>query len=141
MHSDNSIKLISLIRQRANKFLLEKLEKIGLTNIAPSHGDIFFTLFKNDHLTKTELATKINRDRSTVTTLVNKLIKLGFIAEKENPEDKRSTIIYLTEKGKDLEEDFIRISQELYQIEYQGISDKEKKMFLRILNNIYQNFS
>ncbi|PRX32504.1 MarR family transcriptional regulator [Orenia metallireducens] len=140
MNTDNSIKLINLIRQEANNFLLKELKKIGLENIAPSHGDIFFVLFKNNELTMTEIANKINRDRSTVTTLVRKLMKLGYLDEKENPEDRRSSIIFLTKKGQGLKDDFDRISKKLYQMEYQGIKEEEKELFLKLLNKIYSNF-
>lgn len=139
MNIDNSIKLINMIRQEANNFLLKELKKIGLENIAPSHGDIFFVLFKHSELTMTEIANKINRDRSTVTTLVKKLMKLGYLTEKTNPEDRRSSIIFLTQKGKGLKDDFKEISKKLYQIEYEGITKEEKELFLKLLNKIYSN--
>lgn len=140
MHIDKNIKLISLIKRKVNEFLLKELKKIGVENIAPSHGDIFYSLFINKELNKTELAEKINRDRSTVTTLVNKLKKLGYLAEKGNSDDRRYTIIYLTEKGKKLESEFNRISEKLYKIEYQGVTEEEREVFLNVLNKILNNF-
>lgn len=140
MNRDNSIKLISMVRQRVNKFLLKELEKIGLKDIAPSHGDIFAALFKHNELTMTEIAQEINRDRSTVTTLVNKLIKAGYLAVKDNPTDGRSSLISLTQKGKELEEEFNRISEKLYQIEYNGIKEEEKEIFINVLKKVYNNF-
>lgn len=140
MHIDNNIKLISMVKSKVNEFLLNELKKIGVENIAPSHGDIFYSLFDSKKLTKTELAEKIKRDRSTVTTLVNKLKKLGYLAEKVNSDDRRYIFIYLTEKGKELESEFNRISKKLYQIEYQGISKEEREVFLNVLNKINNNF-
>lgn len=138
---DNSIVLISRIRENVNLFLINELEEIGLSGIAPSHGDIFTTLFKYDELTMTEIADNINRDRSTVTTLVKKLIKLGYVDSRENPEDRRSSLVFLTKEGKKLKEDFKRISYKLFEREYQGISEEERKVFLKILNKVHKNFS
>lgn len=139
MKTDNTINLIGRIREKANKFLIKELENLGLTNIAPSHGDILAALFKRKEATMTEIADLIHRDRSTVTTLVNKLIKLGYVSSKKDPNDNRSSIIYLTEKGKELESGFKEISEKLYMIEYKGISDEEKDVLKSLLLKIYDN--
>ncbi|WLC82087.1 MarR family winged helix-turn-helix transcriptional regulator [Clostridium estertheticum] len=73
-------------------------------------------------------------------TLVNKLIGLGYISSKKDPNDNRSNIIYLTEKGESLKTGFKKISQKLYMLEYNGISDKEKIIFKSLLQKIYNNF-
>lgn len=140
MKIDNSINTIGRIRKRANDFLLKELKDIGVTDIAPSHGDILATLFKYGECTMTEISNHINKDRSTVTALICKLTKLGYVSFKKDPVDNRSTIIYLTEKGKELEPSFIKISEKLYEKEYMGITTKEKEAFLKTLERIYDNF-
>ena len=140
MNTDNTISLISKIREKANKFLLKELEELGLKYVAPSHGDILSVLFQYKEATMTELANAIHKDRSTVTALVNKLTGLGYIASRKDPNDNRSSIIYLTEKGESLEEGFMKISEKLYMTEYKGISDEEKVIFRNILAKIYKNF-
>lgn len=140
MKIDNSIKLIGLVREKANNFLLSELEQIGITDIATSHGDILSTLFKYKECTMTELSKSINKDRSTVTALINKLTKFGYVSSKKDPADNRSTIIYLTEKGKELEPNFQKISEKLYEKEYKEITDEEKEIFNKVLKKIYNNF-
>ncbi|PJI10513.1 MULTISPECIES: MarR family winged helix-turn-helix transcriptional regulator [Clostridium] len=137
---DNSINLIARIREKANKFILKELEALGLKNIAPSHGDILSVLFKRKEATMTELADIIHRDRSTVTALVNKLTTFGYISTRKDPNDSRSTIVYLTEKGENLKSGFREISYKLYKVEYKGISDEEKALFQSLLERIYKNF-
>ncbi|MDT3700905.1 MAG: MarR family transcriptional regulator [Thermincola sp.] len=139
MKTDNTIYLIGRIRERANSFLLKELSRIGFTDLAPSHGDILAALFQHKELTMTQIANNIHRDRSTVTTLVNKLINLGYIAPHKDPNDSRSTIISLTEKGKKLEPDFQEISQKLNVNVYAGISVDEREAFQKVLNKIYDN--
>lgn len=140
MKTDNTIYLISRIREKANNFIVQELKRLGIGEVVPSHGDILVTLFKYKELTMTEIANKIHRDRSTVTTLVNKLMKLEYIESRKNPEDGRSSIILLTQKGKELEEGFKDISRKLYEVEYKGITDEEKKVFQKILTKINNNF-
>ncbi|MBU3201311.1 MarR family transcriptional regulator [Clostridium estertheticum] len=137
---DDTVYLIGRIREKANIFILKELEQIGFKDIAPSHGDILATLFKHGECTMTDIANSIHRDRSTVTALVNKLIKLGYILSKKDVNDSRSTIIFLTDKGKELEPGFKKISQKLYDIEYKGIGEEQKEVFEKILEKIYNNF-
>ena len=97
---NNSISSISCLHTITANFLLDELAKEGLSNIASSHGNILFQLSKVEKLSMRELAKKINRDKSTTTVLVRKLIKEKLIAEEINENDKRNKNIYLTEKGK-----------------------------------------
>lgn len=140
MNTDNTINLIARIREKVNRFLLKELEGLGLKNVAPSHGDILAALFKYDEATMTQISELIHRDRSTVTALVNKLIKLGYVSSRKDPNDNRSSIICLTERGKELKKGFNEISEKLYVLEYQGISEEEKAVFQRVLKKIYENF-
>jgi DNA-binding MarR family transcriptional regulator len=140
MKTDNTIALMGEIQEKANKFILKELEQVGFTDIAPSHGGILATLFKYGECTMTDISNNIRRDRSTVTALVNKLTKLGYISSRKDIKDNRSTIIFLTEKGRELEPRFKDISQKLYDIEYEGISESDKEVFENILKKIYNNF-
>ncbi len=140
MKTDKTIYLIGRIHEKANEFILKELNLIGFNDIAPSHGDILVTLFKHGECTMTDISNSIHRDRSTVTTLVNKLIKLGYVSSKKSPNDSRSTIIFLSEKGKELEPKFKEISQKLYHTEYKEISEDEKKTFQNVLEKIFNNF-
>ncbi len=140
MKADNTIHLIGRIREKANNFIVQELQKLGIKGVVPSHGDILVTLFKHNELTMTDIANRIHRDRSTVTTLVNKLMKFGYIAARKNPEDGRSSIIFLTQKGRELESGFYEISQKLYEVQYKGISDEEKQVLQKLLTKINSNF-
>lgn len=140
MKIDNSIYLIGRIREKANNFIISELEQLGLTGVVPSHGDILATLFQYDELTMTEISNKIHRDRSTVTTLINKLTKLGFVATKKNPKDNRSNVVYLTQKGREIRPQFKEIGEKLFEKEYAGISEEEREFFLKILNRLLKNF-
>jgi Transcriptional regulators len=139
MEFDFSIQLIGRIRAQANKFILQEMEKLDLPNFVPSHGDILIALFEQDDRTMTEISKRIHRERSTTTTLVSKLVKLGFIGIRKNYKDIRYNIVYLTEKGKDLKPKFFDISKRMYAIEYKGIPEDERTFFVDLLKKILFN--
>ena len=139
-HTEGIIALISTVRDKANKFILQKLREYGIEDIAPAHGAIFVTLFRNSELPMGEIAKIINRNKSTVTPLVNKLISLSYLEKRQDSSDNRVSLVRLTEKGKSLEKDFINISKELVSRVYDGFSDLEKEILVKLLNRIKNNF-
>ncbi|MDR6884089.1 DNA-binding MarR family transcriptional regulator [Bacillus sp. 3255] len=134
------ISLISKIREEVNRFIVSEMERYGLDGIATSHGDIIYSLFKNPRLTMAEISKGINKDKSTVTALVEKLVRLGYVTKERSKEDTRVVYVALTNKGRELEPAFDAISEKLLTVFYSNISDKEKKDVLSVLTKIYNNF-
>lgn len=140
MRYDNTINLISRIREESSIFIISELEKLGMKGIVPSHGGIIAILIEHGELTMTEIAEKINKDRSTVTTLVKKLNKIGITETKKNEGDQRSNFVFLTPEGRNMEEGLKKISEKLYDIQFKGVKEEEKEIFRNILIKIYNNF-
>ena len=138
---NSSISLLSHIHSITADFLIERLSNCGMTDFASSHGNILFQLSKVPDMTLSELTKKINRDKSTTTVLVRKLEKEGLIHLTENPDDKRSRKISLTEKGKNYNIQTSKMSKELLNTFYKGFSEEEKEQFLNFLKRIETNFS
>lgn len=140
MRSEDIISLVSRIREFANAFITDEMNKYGVEGFAVSHGDIIFSLLNNEKLTMKEIAEKIEKDKSTVTALVNKLIKQGYVEKTKDTLDNRVVFVTLTEKGKSLEPMFNKISEELISKVYEGISENEKEELLKTLIKIKNNF-
>ena len=139
--TDNTAHQLSHARRLINGFLLHEMEKAGLKGFVPSYGDLISQLCQHSPMTMTDLAEAINRDRSTVTTLVKKLVQQGFVELTENPKDSRSRLASLTEKGKGLHAEFLTISKKLMSTTWNGINEEDRKHFRSILEHIIQNFS
>ncbi len=132
---------ISGIRHKINTYLQHRLEALGCKGLVTSHGEILFRLFNYGPLTMSQMAKTIKRDPSTVTTLVNKLIKYEFITLVENKQDMRSKLIVLTSKGEAFEKEFNKISEDLNKSLLEGISESEQKLLLKILDKMDNNLN
>lgn len=108
--------------------------------MAISHGDIIFALFNTPRMTMAEIAKKIDKDKSTVTALVDKLVRLGYVIKERDSVDTRVVYVALTPKGEKLQPIFETISQEMLDVFYCDITEKEKEELLRILMKIHHNF-
>jgi DNA-binding MarR family transcriptional regulator len=135
------ITLISRIRRRTNELVIIKLKENGLKNFSPSHGDIIFSLLENEKLTMKEISNKIDRKKNTVTVLIEKLINLGYVEKRICLNDKRACFISLTEKGIQLKNIFVDISDELLKKTYSGLSITDKENGIKFLKTIYENIS
>lgn len=140
MDVNSSISLLSHIHTITADFLIEKLKERGYPDFASSHGNILFQLSVNEKMTMGELSEKINRDKSTTTVLVRKLEKDGFITGDAAPNDKRSRIIYLTEKGRQFNATAQELSSDLLGTFFKGFTENDKEEFFKTLLRIKKNF-
>lgn len=140
MKTDHVIALIARVRDRSYAFIINELYKRKITGLVPSHGAILDILFQKEKATMKELAEKIGRDKSTVTTLVNKLIAAGYVLKEKDLYDNRITHLCLTSKGKSLQPDFDEISDKLIATAFSGFTQKEKEETVKGMEKMLSNF-
>jgi DNA-binding MarR family transcriptional regulator len=140
METRDVISLISKIREKVNRFIAQEMLKQGIEGIGTSHGDIIYALLQKPRLTMADISARINKDKSTVTTLVNKLVRLGLVTKERDQEDTRFVYVALTGKGRALEAVFESISADMLERFYFNISEQEKEALLSTLMKINSNF-
>ena len=102
---------------------------------------ILMLLSFKDGMTQSELMKATHMKGSTVSVAINKLEELGFVRRVDNPADKRSYRIFLTEKGiiyNDNIEDVLKKKDEL---SVKGIAPKDIKSAMGVLNTILDNLT
>ncbi len=132
----NLLSLISKIHEKGNRFIIDELKKNGAEELVPSHGDILVCLYNQNKMTMKDIADKIHRTRPTVTVLVDKLEKLGYLKREISKEDSRYTYIVLTKKGQDFKPIFEKISKDLNNMLYKNLSVEESDILENLLQKI-----
>ncbi len=132
----NAIALIARIRDHVNKRIVHELEQHEVTGIVPSHGDVLMFLYREETLSIKMLAERVQRTQPTVTVLVNKLEKLGYVERHKSAEDSRVTMIRLTEQGRKLEPVFNQVSKQINEMIYGGLSDEQAEQLELLLSSI-----
>ncbi len=140
MRTRDAISYISKIREKVNRLIEAEMSRNGLEGIVTSHGDIIYALFNQQRMTMAEIADKIGRDKSTVTALVDKLVKLGYVVKERDTQDSRIVYVSLTEQGCKLQPVFEAISTKILDTFYAGVSESERAELVQILDRIYHNF-
>ncbi|MGQ8872736.1 MarR family winged helix-turn-helix transcriptional regulator [Paenibacillus sp. TSA_86.1] len=140
MKTRDAVSLISKIKEKTSRFILNEMAAEGINDLATSHGDIIYALYNHQRLTMAEIAKNIRKDKSTVTALIDKLVRTGYVVKERDATDSRIVHVALTTKGEALKPVFEDISERLLDTFYANITGDEKKELLRILIKIYDNF-
>ena len=93
-----------------------------------------------DGLSQNELAFLVLRNKSTLTRLLYKMEKKGYISRKQCKEDKRINNVFLTENGKNTFNRSKPIIKDLIGTMEKNISTSEKQQIIKTLKKIQYNF-
>lgn len=121
------------LREMGNALILDKLAQAGLDHVAPSHGDVLVYLLKVRTCRMTDLAKAVGRSKSTLTTLVEKLEREGFLLREADSDDNRAVVVRLTQKGLQLQPAFESISNDLENLLTSRLSEEEIQTLDRLL--------
>ncbi|MDZ7760582.1 MAG: MarR family transcriptional regulator [Desulfovermiculus sp.] len=108
--------------------------------VTPEQWSVLCCLWEKEGLYLTEVTDKTGRDKYTISRIVNLLAKKGLVESRPDLEDKRRTNLYLTDKGRALQEPLTRLVEEFTAKLFQDFSDQDleytKRLTHGILNNI-----
>ena len=115
----------------------ELLEKIGLYRGQPP---MLHALWEQEGLSHTELAARLQISPATITKMIQRMERAGFIQRKSDPQDQRLSRVYLTEAGRAIRGEVEAIWFHIEAETFAGFSIQEKEslrnLFLRIQNNL-----
>lgn len=130
---------IAKIHQLSGRIFSKILKKYGVNEINPAQGRILFVLWENDEIPIIELSKKTQLEKSTLTTMLDRLENDGFIQRVASKEDRRKIIIKRTNKDRSFQNTYCKISDEMSELFYKGFSDKEINSFEDFLKKILGN--
>lgn len=121
----NVLRLLCELQESTNRFITDYIEKYESECLVPSHANLLMMLFSGREFSMGDLAREIHRTKSTVTTLVEKLIRCGYVTRERCPHDGRVVYIRLTEKGWGLKTVFEELFAKLEQLFLGDFSQEE----------------
>ncbi len=96
-------------------------------------------LYVEPGIIQSEIAEKTYKDKTNVTRILDVLSKKGYVIRESHEKDRRSSCIYLTDKGKKMFEDLIPCVEFINEQFSKGIMDTELELFNSILERICRN--
>lgn len=94
----------------------------------------FMVLWEKDGLTIGEIGERLHLDNGTLTPLLKKMEKQGYITRKRDQEDERKVTIHLTKEGRDMKQKLVHVPLQVEKCT--PISIEEANELYRILYKI-----
>jgi DNA-binding MarR family transcriptional regulator len=112
------------------------LEELGLYQGQPP---VLFALWQQEGLTHSELAARMNIQPATMTRMLQRMEKAGFIARRADAEDERVSRVYLTEAGRSIKAQVQEVWQRLEAETFAGIPSEGLAQLRRFLERLRDN--
>jgi DNA-binding MarR family transcriptional regulator len=121
-------------RQRAE----ELLNEIGLH---VGQEMLLSGLWENEGITQTELAENVMIQPATVTNMLQRMERGGFVERRPDVNDQRVSRVYTTERGRDMEATVQERWAKLEQEAFDGLNVEERVLLRRLLLQVHRNLA
>ena len=129
---------LNLTGCKLKQFIAAKLRQADVP-LTPEQFMLIDLLWNHGEMSQQQLADMMQKDKNSVTKLVDAIERKGFVVRRQNVNDRRSNTLVLTERANQLKyvakQKGISILDEMLA----GISDDELKCFLKTLHKLNAN--
>jgi len=112
-----------------------KKEEIDIT---PEQGILLLQLGMEEGVSQQEISNKIFKEKSSVKRLIDSMERNDLLVRIEDKKDRRNKLLYLTNKGKSVKTNFIKIKEELLEQLNNKIDINEMKICIKVLNQVFE---
>ena len=131
---------LNLTGCKLKQFLAAKLREMGVP-LTPEQFMLIDILWNQGEMTQQQLADQLQKDKNSVTKLVDAIEKKGFVIRKQNPHDRRANTLVLTEKANELKPGAKQKGISILDQILEGISEDELRSFLSTLRKLNTNMT
>lgn len=120
------------------KTLSQKFDQQNLA-VSAEEWAILLILWTKGEQTPSALAEVTFRDRTTITRLIDQMVKKGMVTRMHDEKDRRRVLIKASEAGEALKGDLVPIAQDMISIATQGISPQDIETTVKTLSAMTHN--
>lgn len=131
---------LNLTHCKLKQYITSMLKKRGVP-LTPEQFILIDLLWNQGSMSQQQLADQMQKDKNSVTKLVDAIEAKGFVVRQQNSNDRRSNTIVLTEKAERLKSGAKQSGIDILDMMLEGIDEKELRAFLHTLDKLDQNMS
>ena len=109
--------------------------------LTPEQFMLIDLLWNHGEMSQQELADQLQKDKNSVTRLVDAIERKGFVVRRQNSSDRRSNTLVLTEQAEKLKADAKQKGISILDKMLEGISEDELRTFLTTLRKLSLNMN
>lgn len=131
---------LNLTGCKLKQFIAANLRKLDVP-LTPEQFMLIDLLWNQGEMSQQELADQLQKDKNSVTKLVDAIERKGFVVRQQNLNDRRSNTLVLTEKANQLKPGAKQKGISILDQMLEGISEEELRSFLDTLKKLNANMS
>ena len=131
---DNTKRKITKIAREAEKLGLVSLREEG---VGTAEIDLIHALRHNPGCTQAKLAEILHADKAAIARRTKNLEAKGYLIRTDAPNDRRSQLLYPTEKAEKLKSSKEEIESSFYEYLTSTLSESEAETFAELLDKLY----
>jgi DNA-binding MarR family transcriptional regulator len=139
MGQDKKVGFLLERTTRSIKLCFTKAFKKLNADITPEQWVILDTLHLEGNQSQVDLAAMIFKNTPTVSRIIDILVQKEYVSRELSEEDRRKTIISITEPGTKLVQSCYKEVSHLRNLTWEYLSDEDYDDFTRIMNQIFKN--
>lgn len=121
-------------------FFAGTLVQAGL-RISPAGLGVLRVLLAGDGLKSSDVAARGWSSPGTLTSVVNTLVREGYVERRRDPGDRRVVRLYVTEKGRQICEDYLRLAGPHWQAAFDFVSPADEPVIRKFFIDTIGQFS
>ncbi|MFW6176195.1 MAG: MarR family winged helix-turn-helix transcriptional regulator [Thermoplasmatota archaeon] len=136
-NENSTHKLYQIVHKKLIKFIRKELEPYDF-----SRGEfplLFKLIKKGDGLTQKDICEMLFISKSTTSKIIHNLIEKGYLRMERDEDDRRRTMIYLTEKKDEIEDLIKELDKKAESRMLEGFKEEEKNQLRNYLERILEN--
>ncbi len=131
---------LNLTACKLKQYMASKLKNFNIP-LTPEQFLLIDLLWNQGPMSQHELAAQMQKDKNSVTKLVDAIEKKGFAVREQNNQDRRSNTVRLTKLADELKEEAKKSGILLLDQALVGINEQEQRAFLDTLSKLNKNMS
>lgn len=133
-------KAMSELRNEIRQRLQQKIKDHQI-NISFEMLEVMGCLWRQDGINQQEIADKTLRDKSSITYIIDHLVKRDLVKRVEDGHDRRNKIIFMTDEGKRLRDQLYPIVNEVYAGAAGSIDEQQLHTGLQMIQQMINNLN
>ena len=125
---------ITKIAREVSKFTVKTMKEEG---IGTAEFDFIQLIRHNPGITQAQIREALKIDKGAAARRASSLEAKGYLIRKPNPNDKRSQLLFATDKAEELKVSKTAIESLFYEWLLDELSDDEKQAFCNTLDKLY----
>ena len=111
-------------------------KRLSPFSLTPPQYFVFNALWMGDGISIGELGQRVSLDSSTLTGIIDRMERSGYVERQLNPQDRRSVLVFLTAKAREVGPRILEFADELDASLRQPFSNEEMDTFEQVLRSL-----